>query len=287
MKVHVRPGTPLSDVNRRQLGRGFWLPSPTVLTVSNISPTSSATPHTLGPWTQIIAATTKAIHLLLIDFQVASSSSATNSSTLLSLSTGTAGSEPAGVVIGNLGVGYQANRAKYLIPVSIPVGSRLSCAIQGFEASKNITFNVAAWTLPFGRIPPSKLITIGADTATSRGIALAPDASANVKGAWVELTASVTQPLSALVIGMQGNGDTTIGADKHFIDIGIGAAGSEVVVIPDIQYVGSTAENYAQVGHVNLFPVDIPLGTRIAGRFAQDNVASNGTDITLLGVPRQ
>lgn len=85
--------------------------------------------------------------------------------------------------------------------------------------------------------------------------------TAHTKGSWVEIVASTSVDVVCLAMNttasIAGNGLDS----RCLIDIGIGAAGSEVVVIPDIL-----------VGHKSsstsgwLFPIFIPAGTRVAFR---------------------
>lgn len=294
MKVHVRPGTPISDVSRRQIGASLWLPSispvgaaSATTTRPRVSATASVTPHTLGSWTEVLAAAsvTKDIHMVLIDLQAATNLATNDSSTLLNISTGGAGSEATNIAVANIGVGYNAVRNKFLIPVHIPAGSRISVACQSAIASQVVDAVYQFYTLPFGRIPPRKPVTIGANTATSKGVGLTPPGSSNTKSAWTEITSATTQPLGALVTCVQGNSDTIIAADTLLLDIGIGSAGNEVVVVGDICFLGGTSEIYFHQGHINLFGCDIPAGTRIAARYANSGT-SDGMDLILLGVPK-
>lgn len=84
--------------------------------------------------------------------------------------------------------------------------------------------------------------------------------SANVKGAWTELIAATDNNSYGfnLVIMM---GATASAARNWLMDIGIGAAAAEVVLVPD--FLGTASIN----SHIELFiPIFIPKGTRIAAR---------------------
>lgn len=68
-----------------------------------------------------------------------------------------------------------------------------------------------------------------ANTAISRGITVTSGGGSSVKGAWVEAFASISEEAKWIQVNYQSSN-----ADENFaIDIGVGAAGSEVVVIAD------------------------------------------------------
>ena len=89
------------------------------------------------------------------------------------------------------------------------------------------------------------------------------------KGAWVELTASTSFQVNYLVAGI----DNENTSNEYHIDIGTGAAGSEVVLLPDIHHhINLTGQNIITL-HIP-YKVEIPKGTRLAARVA----ATNNTD---------
>lgn len=103
------------------------------------------------------------------------------------------------------------------------------------------------------------------------GTVLTSAGSANTKGAWVELTASLSGDAYLLEIEMVNA--SIGGAIRIAVDIGIGAAASEVVLIPDLFISGQ----FNRLRNANIVvPVSIPAGTRIAAR-----CASSGTSKTV------
>lgn len=83
--------------------------------------------------------------------------------------------------------------------------------------------------------------------------------SINTKGAWVQLVAATTYAVSGVHVYL--NPDQS-GA-QYLVDIGVGTAGSEEVVISNI-YCNTHAGDVA-LTHL-FFPIDIPVGTRLAVR---------------------
>lgn len=107
--------------------------------------------------------------------------------------------------------------------------------------------------------------SIGADTANSRGTTLTAGNPASTEGSWAELIASTTFDITEL--RLQILPQNTFRA--YLIDIGIGAGGSEVVLVPNL-YVDWT-QGIGTVVHLNL---SIPAGTRIAARCQCDSASS-------------
>ena len=100
------------------------------------------------------------------------------------------------------------------------------------------------------------------------------DAAANTKGAWAEMVASTSNAVKGFwVVCLSG-----IASHRMSIDIGTGAAASEVVLIADIHWSnGNEARGNGPCGY---FPVSIPAGTRIAARVAS-STGSNTAAIAL------
>lgn len=94
---------------------------------------------------------------------------------------------------------------------------------------------------------------------------LSGNASANTKGAWVELIASTANDVDIIDIEVYGP-ETAY----YAIDIGIGAAASEVVIIPDLTLSASNSFNQSS-GKRYKIPIAIPAGTRVAARMQGDD----------------
>lgn len=91
------------------------------------------------------------------------------------------------------------------------------------------------------------------------------------KGAWAEVFASLANDTYGLMIQVH-NSATSAANRTYAIDIGVGAAGTETVIIPDL--IGSSAATMdARGGLWYYFPVFIPAGSRVAAR-AQGSVTT-------------
>lgn len=117
--------------------------------------------------------------------------------------------------------------------------------------------------------------TVGVSTSTSEATSIAHSGTANTKSNWVELDASTAFAVDGFWVYFGVNSSVTL---DYFIDIGIGAASSEVVLIPDLFY--STGDTEGESNLV-FFPISIASGTRISAR--QQNYATTGTiDVAII-----
>lgn len=120
-----------------------------------------------------------------------------------------------------------------------------------FSGLRSETFNVATGT-------PGVF-----NTVTS-------SATANAKGPWTQLSAATGFEATAMLLHI----NTSFNDTRYLIDIGIGAAGSEQVIVPNLQ-VGIPTGIAVSV----LLPLNIPAGVRLAAR-SQDNFGSSGSSIS-------
>lgn len=113
------------------------------------------------------------------------------------------------------------------------------------------------WTL--GRGVPYCWNPSSGDTEYTEQIS--PGASVNVKGSWVEVIASTPVDLAGLVL----NVNAVYNNREYLIDIGIGAAASEVVIAANLLY-GHTGLQFFGISSQYNIPIQIPAGTRVAIR---------------------
>lgn len=116
---------------------------------------------------------------------------------------------------------------------------------------------------------------------TSATVTVTANATPHVKGSWSELITSTTNRTSAIIVKAFAVSTSNTATDQ-LIDIGIGGAGSETVVVANIPAGG--AANPGGVYH--MIPVFIPAGTRVAARsqaiIGGDTVSVNLTVCTAI-----
>src|SRR3569832_180041 len=106
-----------------------------------------------------------------------------------------------------------------------------------------------------------------------------PTCGLNSKGSWAQVTASLPFEVCGVVVQWRGNACTSF---RALIDVGIGAAGAEQVIIPNLAggNVSSTEDVYNQP---IIFPVEIPAGTRVAVRGSSNFTLAGQVSIGFIG----
>jgi uncharacterized protein YbdZ (MbtH family) len=172
------------------------------------------------------------------------------------------------------------------LPIRIPAGVEIIARQQSAIVSKSITYCLDLYGGPDATQHPgfAKCRTIGANTATSRGITLTAPGSNNTKSAWTVMEASTAEPIFGFSFGLGCDGDTTVGNQTYFLDIGAGAASAEAVICPDIFFATTSAERVVRVRPAGrYYPLDcaLPAGSRLVARYA--NSGAQGIDLILYG----
>lgn len=240
--------------------------------------------HTWGSYVEIDPSLSADCDGIVINMRSLHSAAATDSSTLLRIGTGPA-TETTWAIIG---VGYNSYSSgagaaccEYLIiPGRIPSGTRVAVSAQSARATLTVaavfTFLASDKTIDYVNPP----VSIGYDTATSRGITLTAPGSLNTKGAWTVISASTSAAFTALALGFQGAAGTNMNKTGLLVDIGVGPADQEVVIIPDIYLMANANEEITAFSPVS-YGVNIPAGSRLVARYARAN-AGNALDLCVV-----
>ncbi|MDO8706432.1 MAG: hypothetical protein Q7J84_15945 [Sulfuricaulis sp.] len=237
---------------------------------------SNATANTKGSWTQLIASTAFDAQGFIL--QLNSETSTGNKAFLIDIGIGAAASEQ--VILANFhewqysAFGEHVSLQAY-VPLAIPAGSRIAVRQQDSSGSsaRNISVQLLAGRLQnYGRA-----YTYGATTASSNGTAVDPGATANTDGAWAQMTASCDE-LRGFFICFGVGVSTTKADSRYLVNVGVGGAGSEQVIVPDIALTG-IADGTLLLPAVTLFyPMVVTAGSRIALQ-AQSTDNAAGTRI--------
>lgn len=114
------------------------------------------------------------------------------------------------------------------------------------------------------------------------GVSVTAHASANTKGAWSQLVAALGHDVEGFMLRIDNGNDALTTA--FLLDLGVGAAGSEQVLVPDIMayFTAPTGGSiFFIVGRTAaFFPVSIPKGTRVSMRCQ----ASTGSRVLAVSV---
>lgn len=243
--------------------------------------TASATPHTVGAWTEVVAA--NAASTQLIAFNITNvSASATDTSALFDVGIGPAGSEVA--VIQSIPIGYAAGLT-FLFPLQVNKGERVALRLQALISSDTMYVGTVLLPAPNGARSPRRLITMGANTAASRGTNMPSNDT------YVEITSATTEPFAGLITCCAWSGSTAILTETATITTAIGTSGAEVSLGSSTWYQTTAEAAYTHVATTNYesyqpfgggLACHIPRGTRLA---CKQSVGRSFRDAILIGVP--
>jgi len=115
-------------------------------------------------------------------------------------------------------------------------------------------------------------------TASSTMITIADGGSDDALGSWVQMIAATSIQAEMLLVQL----GTQTAAGTSLIDIGVGTAGNEEVIVPNLQW---SVKSGLDAANSFLVPIRIPQGVRVAMRMRQDGAQPSTTQVglTLLG----
>jgi hypothetical protein len=165
-------------------------------------------------------------------------------------------------------------------PCCLPKGARLS-ARQQSNTNTAISILLASTLRPQTFMQGQMLQTNdvhGYNSGTSTGTVVDPGGSAYTKGSWAQIVSSTPRPASAIAVQIWPNNNTGGTNAQYRIDVGVGGAGSEKVVLGDLwmhftSNVGGAGQPSANF--LGPFPCSIPAGSRLSMR-CECNLSSSG-----------
>ena len=232
---------------------------------------------TKGSWTEIVASTACDTDYLILAVLHEDTGA---EEFLIDIGVGSSGNEE--MIAEDV---YMPGRASHTLPnyypmrIHIPSGTRVSVRAQG-TTSRTIKVQMKLLSSSFmSSAGWSSAFSIGSDAATDvYGVTTDPGGTANTKGSWTEATSSTSDDINGflLVVGYNDNA-TNNTASNWLIDVGIGAASSEEVIVENHWIKIGTSENANVVVFYDIF---IPAGTRIAFRAQCSNTDASDRLIT-------
>jgi hypothetical protein len=244
---------------------GAGAPSNPQLAMAMNTATASGSTNTKGSYVEITAALADDCYGIYVS--VPNSNFARDS--LVDVAIGAGGSEV--VVLSNLLASSPKSNIRHgphgLFPIYIRRDTRVAARLQSSAAS-----NTQEVWLTYLKVNPFPRIyrtceTMGAATGDSGGTSIDPGGTINTKGAWTQMIASTSRRIRLLNLWLGNQNNTARTFCAWFIDIGVGGAGSEVVVWSDLRLDASANSDFIGSSLINnLLPVDIPAGSRVAIR---------------------
>lgn len=214
-------------------------------------------------WTEIIAALPIAVRA----FDVVMFGAPTGTWHLIDVGVGAVGAEV--VIVPNLQYqtfnDFAAEARFYRVPYPLAAGQRVAMRSQASTAAvPTVRCGIMAQAgNPLDAVGTQRAMTYGANLATSQGTLIDPGGTINVKGAWTQLVAATLYPIRRLALAIVPPSNVVFASWS--VDIGVGAAGAEVVLVPDIPF--GAADIGKSIGpQVADYQVNVPAGTRLAVR---------------------
>jgi hypothetical protein len=226
--------------------------------------TASATANAKGSWTQLVASTPFAASGIFVRV-----GDEANASTryLIDIGIGSTGNEI--VLIPDLHNSVQSSFGFniYFFPLEIPAGVRLSARVASSRASDTVSIVIYLVDRAFTTQASYQIVTAyGVNAASTTGTTVDAGATLNTKGAWTQIASSTSRNIRSLSVAIGDRGDTVRAYKSYLLDIGIGPALSEQVVIADLYFNAHGGNNCIMPGFFSALPVSIPAGTRLAAR---------------------
>ena len=155
----------------------------------------------------------------------------------------------------------------YFLPLFIPAGSQLCCRIADNGASSTVAVVIHGYSNGlYGSMACFSRCRSLTTPAAAQGVALDAGATANIKGAYAELDASLAFNTCGLLLTVGLNNDNSRIAATMRFDVAIGGSGSEQIILADIPLAWNTSVDGPLQTNQLLLPAYIPLGTRLAAR---------------------
>lgn len=233
--------------------------------------TASTSSNVKGTWAAISTSTPIHAHGFLLHAGNPNNFNADN--VMLDLGIGASGSEQVRVpnlFLSSCGASWSPGLDEFLFffPLALPAGTRVSGRIQQADAGGygGGTLDLSLHLLSQGwnaSSPVGQVLALNATTANTTTTLLTSGGSGNSYGAWTQMVASTSVPLHALILTLGGN-DT--GQVLYYLDIGVGASGSEQVILPALRCARDNGTQRLGPRVLGPLPVSIPAGTRVSAR---------------------
>lgn len=240
--------------------------------------TSNASANTEGTTAELVASTTYDSNLMVLTFH-GMHVSATVTDALVNVKIGASFEY---TIVPNLIVGFcatdtAAGPRRYLIPVSIPRGTRVGASVRALIGGDVVYCQIELVNTGDGW-SGAAVECLGANTAASRGTSITPGTTSD--GSWTSIGTS-TRPYKAVLLAMGGNADTTQTATLLAGDIGTGSA--LLAGLENFAWTMSATE-WVNPHDEKFRPCQIPSGTALQARVQGHTTDAESKTVCIYGV---
>lgn len=228
---------------------------------------SSASSNTKGAYAELAASTSQASDGFLLTL----GHTGTNSGFryLVDVATGAAGAET--VIASNVffcGPVHTRPYERVNFPRAIASGVRVAARTQASLGNNTIRAVIHLWQQGATKLAAATTInTYGVTAASTQGTEVDPGGAANTKGAYAEVSASITNAAEMVEVVAVTKGSLV--AATYLLDLATGAAGAETVVVANLPFgssLSTTDFNNLSPVHMPWLPLVIAASTRLAAR---------------------
>jgi hypothetical protein len=158
---------------------------------------------------------------------------------------------------------YTVTGIRIEMPLSLPKGERLC-----IRAHASTSYAVRAMIVPrYGQCFATGNLQHCETYGSGAGVNVIRVYSATgSKGSWTELAASTTRQHFALGVSICGLASTAPSTNYFMADVGVGAAGSEVVILKDLPFEQHATTDMCLPSSYGAMPVQVPKGERLSIR---------------------
>lgn len=194
--------------------------------------TTGTTAHVWTTPTQLIASTSFDTHAICFRTSSATATSNTRSDTLVEIMIGGSGAETS--LIGPVSMGHRSTNTTIMLPVFVPVGSRISVRFKSNLTSKGFACFVDLFGSPGeheGGLP-TRWVSYGLvnDASNSHGTAFTPGTS-NAWGSWTAITTSTDYAHSLWVPQIDGYTAASMTALNYRSQFAIGTTSEAATMV--------------------------------------------------------
>lgn len=240
--------------------------------------------HTKGSYVTLVPGTTTDAASWAYLNTGAIAASANDTSMIMDIAYGGAGSET--IIVSDLMIGFRRSGG-FLFPLHVPAGTTVRARLASIRFAttfQNVSIDLYGGEPDAGLTVPGKIATYGVTPASSSGVSITPNVTANVKGSYTELAAATTAPIHSVMVMAQGTSGTLTSFPVYNIDIAVGSAGSETPVIHDYPVETNPSEEVVPYGPAFLpLSLNIPAGVRLSARCSSTAASAAAVEVAVYG----
>lgn len=240
-----------------------------------INPNSTGGAHTRSSYSQLIASTASAYSAFIVEFR-----SDLSMNVAFNFATGGSGSEVAIAEDICYPSVFNTDFRSLYVPVAVAASTRLAINVQYSVTTSNSATGFYVWGINTPKLAQggvTKVKNLAFDSANTRSSVtlLGDSGTPNIDGAWIEVISSLPSDLCAIALYPEADNQTYTGV--YLIDVGAGAAASEVAFLEDLRI--RRRSGNAEYRFTAFFPYDVSSGTRIAARINSATTTAGARDV--------